>query len=406
MTFVIYICITLNNRTMGGLAGHMAHPIDYVDFTAADLKKMITDMFLGRISNITEKIDGTNIQATMNECGEVVFLRNNKDLNSELGGMTIKDMAERWAGIPSVANTFITAGQIITKAFKNINARFFNPTPGKKLVVNCECVMAGVTNVMPYEDTQVDFHDIHIYIKKDDKWVLEEVTKEGLAMIELSCKLQNLNAKITPQVFIRNKSASLIEAYHNAIDEVFGGSQDLSINDWKYIRFRKYASKQHHWMLNNEEAFRILFNRWFNSDKSTNIKVIRQMYPNNVDELSELDKKEYKDILVDVIEPLDRVFINLGNDVIRSCDGFINGASNDKIIQHLLSEIHKVIELVKSDNNETLTKLTRQLYRLEAANGVINSSEGIVFRYNGRLMKLTGSFAPLNQILGTIKFSR
>ena len=66
----------------GGMAGHMAHPIDFAYFTAKDLKGLITDIFSGKIEDITEKVDGTNIQATMNDAGEVVFIRNQGDLNN------------------------------------------------------------------------------------------------------------------------------------------------------------------------------------------------------------------------------------------------------------------------------------------------------------------------------------
>jgi hypothetical protein len=99
----------------------------------------------------------------------------------------------------------------------------------------------------------------------------------------------------------------------------------------------------------------------------------------------------------------------LGNDIIRLCKGLINGSSNDGVIKHLQSEMQTVIKDVKANGtSETQAKLVRQLQRIENAGGEssINSVEGIVFKYKGRLMKLTGSFAPLNQILGTIKFSR
>ena len=33
-------------------------------------------------------------------------------------------------------------------------------------------------------------------------------------------------------------------------------------------------------------------------------------------------------------------------------------------------------------------------------------SEGLVFKYNGKVFKFTGFFAPINQILGLEKFSR
>jgi hypothetical protein len=71
--------------------------------------------------------------------------------------------------------------------------------------------------------------------------------------------------------------------------------------------------------------------------------------------------------------------------------------------------MRKVVKDVKANGSRTAqTKLVRQLKRIERLGGdqSINSTEGIVFRYQDKLMKLTGSFAPLNQILGSIKFSK
>ncbi len=46
-------------------------------------------------------------------------------------------------------------------------------------------------------------------------------------------------------------------------------------------------------------------------------------------------------------------------------------------------------------------KIETQLQRLQSLGNKYNSAEGIVFKYKGKLMKLTGSFACINQILGT-----
>ena len=149
----------------GGQSGHMAHIIDYDDFTRDDLIELVSNLFDGEIEDVTEKIDGTNIQATMNLAGEVVFIRNKTDLNSERGGMSISDMAEKWASKPQVAQTFVTAGETITKVFEKIGKEWFNPNPTTRRIVNCDCVIAGKTNIIPYASEQVDFHDIWIYEK-------------------------------------------------------------------------------------------------------------------------------------------------------------------------------------------------------------------------------------------------
>jgi hypothetical protein len=65
-----------------------------------------------------------------------------------------------------------------------------------------------------------------------------------------------------------------------------------------------------------------------------------------------------------------------------------------------------VDELRSTASEKTRSKLEYELNRLQELDNKINAEEGITFMYKGRLMKLTGSFAPLNQILGSIKFSK
>ena len=114
----------ISNKTKiineGGQAGHMAHPIDYTDFTGQELIELVQYLFCGKITEIKEKLDGMNIMATMNDDGEVVFIRNNSNLNSERGGMSIDDMVEKWAEKEHQKKVFIQAGQIITDIFKKL----------------------------------------------------------------------------------------------------------------------------------------------------------------------------------------------------------------------------------------------------------------------------------------------
>lgn len=398
-------CLVVNE---GGMAGHMPHPIDFSEFTAADLKELITDLFSGKIEDITEKIDGTNLQSTMNENGTVLFIRNNTELNSVGGGMTIDDIPNRWVDKPSVMNTFLSAAKTITEVFKNVDPKFFNPEPNKRLTVNSECVIAGVTNIIPYAEAQVDFHDIYVYVKNGDKWVLDEVTKKGLDVIDKACEKVD-NAKLTPKVIIEitKESNNLIKKYHKLIDDLIE-DDSISIDNWKYSKFIEYIKDNYPWIENDKTGLTALYNRWFNGDKSINLKVLKKIYSDNLTELTDLDKKGYKDIVNTIIDPLDQIFVKLGNDVIKLCKGLINGSSNNDVIKQLQTNLEDVVKGVNTNgSSETQAKLLRQLQRIENAGGnsAINSAEGIVFKYKNKLMKLTGSFGPLNQILGSIKYS-
>lgn len=397
----------------GGASGHMAHPYDYTEFTLRDLKGLIRNLFSGKIEDITEKIDGTNIQATMNTQGQVVFIRNKTDLNSELGGMTIDDMARKWEDKPSVAKTFLTAGHIITEVFEQIGSKFFNPSDNKKLVLNCECVTEGKTNVLYYNSSQVDFHDIWVYEKNDEgKWENTDVTKTGLDTIQKACEKVD-NAQITPKLIIKvqQESEEILVSFIKKLDRIFkdANCKEMStMDDWKFSRFVSYCKEKEEctdWVLKSEEGTKLLYRRWFNDDKSVNIKKICELYPENENDVRSVDKKEYKKWVASVMEPLDTFFIELGNSIIELCDGILNQDSKAEIVKKLKNDLEDAVsEIELNGDDEANQKMTRQLQRLEGMD--LNASEGIVFRYKGKLMKCTGSFAALNALIGMTKFNR
>lgn len=382
----------------GGMAHHMAHIIDETDFTCQDLLNLIDDLFGGKITTATEKLDGTNIQASMNDKGEVVFIRNKGDLNSERGGMTIQDMVEKWKDKPATQKTFVSAGKTLEKIFKKIGSKFFNPEPSTRLLVNCECIVAGTTNIMYYDDDQVDFHNIWVYKKNGDEWHKDSVTRDGLDVIQKALDKDD-KAKLTPNVIIQvtKDSNKFANEYKKKVLELFkseGLEKDATIEDWKKARFEKVAPE---WMT-EKDAF---FNRWFNGDKSVNIRILKRSYPEHADEITSIDKKDYKKYVKDVIEPIDDLFLDMSNKIIELTTGLINDGVKDKAIANIKSQIEATKKLVDEKGTEDdKENLKAQLLRLQKMGNKVNSTEGIVFTWKGRMMKMTGGFAACNQIIG------
>jgi hypothetical protein len=393
----------------GGASGHMAHPYDYTEFTLRDLKGLIRHLFEGKVEDVTEKIDGTNIQATVNKSGEVVFIRNKGNLNSEKGGMTISDMAAKWSDNAKVANTFLKAGETITKVFSTIPNKFFNPDDETRVIVNCECVVAGQTNIMPYAKDMVDFHDLWIYKFNGSEWEQEEVTKKGLDIINKACEKID-GAQLTPQVIIKKTedSQKILVNYIKQLDKIFKEAkcnEQSTLGEWQYSRFVSYCKENADWILTSKEGTNLLFKRWFYDDKSTNIKKVCEFYPEYSNEVRSVDKSEFKKWVRDIMKPIDDFFIDLGGAILDLCDGLLNNGIEDQVINTLINDVEYLTKEIENGNNEDLkSKLMYQLSRLSKSN--IRSTEGIVFRYKDKLMKLTSSFAPLNQILGSIKFSK
>lgn len=385
--------------TEGGMGGHMAHPIDYDDLTFGDLIDMIEQLFSGQITELKEKLDGTNIQATVNTVGEVVFIRNKGDLNSDKGGMSVDDMAKKWADKPAVAKNYVKAGEVINKIFVKIPIKYFNPDDNTKVIVNCECISAGQTNVMLYERDRVAFHGTATYKLKDGKWELlnetegepQEIRKaaDGIEEALPRPKLVIKNIELAKQESSKAVTRLEILMNDNAVNE------KSTIGDYKRIRYDEIAPS---WA-NNDDCF----NRIINKDKSKNLRILKKDYP----ELPAYEKsKDAKNLYRDIMEPLDTLFSQIGNALINLLDGFTNANDSDKVISMLQAELETDKEYVEREGSDEMKDvMARSLQRLNKLNNKLNATEGVVFQYKGKLMKITGAFSALNQLLG-IKFMK
>lgn len=389
----------------GGAGGHMAHPIDYTDFTGNELKELVLDLFTGKVTQMKEKLDGMNINATMNDKGEVVFVRNNTDRNCPQGGMSIEDMATKWAEKEHQKTVYLKSGKIIDEIFSKLDVKYFNPEPGVRKIINCECIIEGKTNVMPYAADRVAFHGYKIYNLTDklDKngyksWVEVDDVEGDVDLIYKAAEGIDA-AKPRPNLILKsiedgNKFAA---QFSKAIDRLFdneGLKLSDTIEDWKFARFEKIKPE---WL---DKNVREIFNRWFNKDKSFKANELKKIYPDHYNDVK--DDNFPKPFIAEVMKPLDNLFLSIGNELIDLLDGFTNSETHNKVINTLKHDLEETVELVKkSGSTEAQDKVEKNLNRLQALNDKYNSAEGIVFTYKGRLMKLTGSFAAINQILGT-----
>lgn len=391
--------ISLNNYINifeGGAAGHMAHPYDYVEFTGNDLIEFIDDLFAGKIEHMKEKLDGFNINATKNNQNQTVFVRNNTDRNSEKGGMDLDDIKNKWNDKPKQQKVFLSCATIITKIFDKINAKFFNPDDTHRKIINCECLVEGNTNIIPYASERVAFHGYKIFEWDGAKWVEKEDVEGNVD--ELYKAAEGIDEAIPrPDLVIKSQEEAnkLSEKFKKEIAKLWKNEKlDLgkTIDEWKHTRYIKMAPE---WMKSDND----IYNRLFNNDKSVNLGVLKKRYPDHLEEISALDKD--KDIIDKVSGPLNNLFLAIGNDAIDIMDGFVNSGAKDKVLQSLKNELASTISVVNKNGNEKDQKrLMRALEQLKMLGDKYNAAEGIVIMYKGRRMKLTGSFAPLNQALG------
>jgi hypothetical protein len=106
--------------------------------------------------------------------------------------------------------------------------------------------------------------------------------------------------------------------------------------------------------------------------------------------------------------PFELLFLELGVEVLKNIQNFL-AVSPDKAVQKIKAELNSTINILKKSNEvETLAAIEPQLNKIGKIGGFesIVPGEGIVFKYKGKTYKLTGAFAPVNQILGLIRYGK
>ena len=122
-------------------------------------------------------------------------------------------------------------------------------------------------------------------------------------------------------------------------------------------------------------------------------------YKITIRNIREFEKNGLSALRRRIMLPLDRFFINLGNDALKLFKGGKNDGNETNVVNQIKKEITDAISNIQeTGNTKALDKLEYLLFRLGDTIDV-NASEGIVFKYHGRFYKLTGTFAVLNQIM-------
>lgn len=106
------------------------------------------------------------------------------------------------------------------------------------------------------------------------------------------------------------------------------------------------------------------------------------------------------------IEPIRNIITSFAVAVLQAVQSYLI-LNPDKEVQRLRGKVQSAIEHIRSSSGEkqNLT-IDKELTRLQSLDRITSSMEGLAFKYNGKLYKLTGAFAPVNQILGISRYGR
>ena len=154
-----------------------------------------------------------------------------------------------------------------------------------------------------------------------------------------------------------------------------------------------------------------LMKRWAFFDKSYKIPTIKKdlkEYPKFLQWVLAVDKQDQTKIWKKNISVFERIFLDLGAEILSNMENFLS-ANPTKAAITMRQEIAKTIKKIRSSKDlRTIDMMKAQLEKVQSMGGFkkLVPTEGITFMFKGKVYKLTGLFAPINQILGMLKYTR
>jgi len=404
---------------MGGAAGHMAHLHENTWLTFGEIKSFLTSVATAEISPI-EKVDGQNIFWRWTPSG-IMCARNAGHMKK--GGIDEAAYRAKWAGHPA-ESAFINGFEKIKTASENLSsegqAAFQTTQPNSYRFCNTEIMYPENENLIIYDGNYVVLHNIKEVVIDGNKLIDVEVfgagTPEFDAVVSsLTDAEKSADAKewqlFGPKFVELNNIADggALETVNAALDAL-GYSESDKL--FKMV----------------EDAIRPELTAGLLSDEKIGLMIKRirlisegaatSELPSIADIKRGLDREQKavvtqfgsvqkaRNYIGTVTSPVAKAISDFAIEVLRGLESFFV-TENDKEIARLQATLQDSItklEAYEGDDAEKIGEmLEKQLSKLGEIENIASTIEGVIFEHppgSKNLVKLTGSFAMANQIIG------
>lgn len=396
----------------GGAFGHLAHPYEDINMTFGQMKDLTKDVLNNKVDYNVEKTDGQNLLISYKN-GEVVAARNKGHLkNSGEKSLNVDGVKNMFAGRGEIQEAFVTAMEDLESAMLSLPTNklveFFEE--GKNFMT-LEVMYPKNANVIPYGHALLVFqgiisHDIDgnaLEYSREQAAALARMIEEVNASVQQEYKIM-----MQPSLELPKNTSELEGKYMKEMDSIkkkYNMSDSDQLKDYMTMEWKAFIKKLPYDI--SPELENLLINRWVYNSKQPNIREIKKLGDANFGKwISKFEKKEIKQVQKNVRKPFELYFLKLGSDLLKEIKSVLTldqKAATDQMIKSLDKTIR---DIRKTNDPDKIEKLERELARLQAVGGFdsIVPIEGIVFQKNDTLYKLTGTFAPLNALMGILTY--
>ena len=397
----------------GGSYGHLSNFHEVRTNTFAELKEFIDTLLQGKMEMARLKTDGMNLMFSWVD-NQLKVARNTSDLkNFGENALTEKELAKKFEGRGPVLKSFISAYRDLAHAIGSLPKDQREEMFGNgHRWMSVEVMHPETENIIPYGVYELRMHGVREYdanakVTGDDKEAADKLStmlKNIKADKQSTFNIKSLavaNLPVIPnyktqRAYFNNKVKGLMKKYKVSDENTF---QDAFNNHFSNI------IKQHA----KEEAYTVptdvlngLTRRWAGVDKSFKKGNIDQIKNAPFREwVIKFDTEEAEAEEKKVANDFELLILELGAKVMQNLTSFMV-ANPDKAVQKIRKDMNNVIAQVNASNDPAMMdKIKYELNRLSAIGGMeaIAPEEGFTLMFHNQFWKVTGSFAPVNQIM-------
>ena len=401
---------------MGALGGHMNHLWEDLDITFSELREIFSAATSGDLE-VTEKADGINMFFTVDSSGNARFARNSTEIKN--GGLTQAKMASNYIG-HGAERPFVEGVEAISQL---ISKDYWPLGFSRKNWVNCDMIHKEHPQTLHYSECAIVIHNASAWrdgkmIKRVDLSRQFNILAENISQHTVPVNGLSWHGYGPIKIELPDARGSGIsteaEAAFRVIFENTGLDWESTVEEFAYYSLMAGAVGD----LNISHVRKIqLVEAILGRENSLRLIDIKKgLTPEYAARVSAIGAKKNRfRVLGEALKPIDKIVTRFGSKLLRNIHSVLieNPLEECDRLQDACVAAALVIETTDDDwSVERISMLQINQDRINSAGFYPPAMEGVVFNHGydedgaSKQFKMTGTFAPANQILGIARYGR
>ena len=401
---------------MGGLGGHVDHLYDNTDLSFTDMIKIMTAASNGEITG-GEKLDGQNLFVSYSvKDGKAKAARNVG--NVKKGGMDAEALAAKFAGRGTLEAAFNGAFEAFVDAVQQlpdeVKIKVFGPDAN--IFYNAEVMDPENPNIINYNTKSLIIHrDGHgEYDRESGKVTDRDVSAEANILGKALSQVQKSDKEgafgVEMKAVERLRALDGDEALNSAVSRVKKLLSDSGVGAGatvgEYIVSKLDSLIERMFPDLDEDTKKLIMQRMFGVKGTTATQIYKRISDPSMKSTVRDFIKDQKRVRKEIIFPLEDIVHDFAVSMLDGLKSRFVLSHKDEI-NRIADRVEQAIAEIEAESDDAKTqKLKAGLGKLKSLDKISSSMEGFVFAFDGHTYKLTGSFAPVNQIMGLLPWEK